>query len=167
MSEFCWVRSELVCTTHKRTDTHSHSDTPDVDAEEVVEVKHVVSSNPHANVSDNNILGKRERGRESEGEREIANKEIWLGPLPIHIDSGSHVQGPFVASGVMQTHTHTHTHGLRQWKHYDISSASPTDKNQITAVNSKLRSVSLVGRCISSANMWTKTTTILISLHTA
>ena len=109
MSEFRWVRSELVCTTHKRTDTHSHSDTPDVDAEEVVEVKHVVSSNPHANVSDNNILGKRERGRESEGEREIANKEIWLGPLPIHIDSGSHVQGPFVASGVTQTHTqHTH-----------------------------------------------------------
>ena len=30
-----------------------------------------------------------------------------MGPLPIHIDSGSHVQGPFVTSGL---HADTHTH---------------------------------------------------------
>ena len=149
MSFAGYVVNKCVQHTNGQTHTLSLTHTPDVDAEEVVEVKHVVSSNPHANVSDNNILGKREREGESvsEGEREIANKEIWLGPLPIHIDSSSHVQGPFVTSGVhADTHTHTHTHGLRQWKHYDISGASPTDKNQITTVNSKLRNESLVGR---------------------
>ena len=58
------------CVQHTNGQTHTLSvsltHTPDVDAEEVVEVKHVVSSNPHANISDNNILGKRERGRERE-----------------------------------------------------------------------------------------------------
>ena len=111
MSFAGYVVNKCVQHTNGQTHTLSLTHTPDVDAEEVVEVKHVVSSNPHANVSDNNILGKREREGESvsEGEREIANKEIWLGPLPIHIDSSSHVQGPFVTSGVhADTHTHTH-----------------------------------------------------------
>ena len=53
---------------HTLSQSHSLTHTPDVDAEEVVEVKHVVSSNPHANISDNNILGKRERERERESE---------------------------------------------------------------------------------------------------
>ena len=138
VSKFLWVCSELAC-------TRRHTHTPDVDAEEVIEVKHVVSSNPHASVSHNNILGNQteiesEWVRESERERQRIRKYGW--GLCQYTQTVAHTYR--VCS--RGTHnTHTHTHGLRQWKHYDISRASPTEKIKLLPLIPNLR-VSFVGR---------------------
>ena len=61
--------------TDRHTHTHTLIHTPDVDPKEVVEVKDIVTTNPHANVSDNNILEKqRGGGRERERERESVSE---------------------------------------------------------------------------------------------
>jgi hypothetical protein len=92
-------------------------------------------------------------------ERDSTNKDIMVGA-----SANTHRQR-LTRTGSVAPGIHTHTHGLRQGKHYDISCASPTDKNQITAVNSKLRSVSLVGRYIIGEHADLDNNYITLSLH--
>ena len=69
--------------------------------------------------------------RESEGERQRIWKCGW--GLCQYTQTEDHTYRACLRG------THTHTQGLGQGKHYDISNACPTDKNQIMTVNSKLR----------------------------
>ena len=48
---------------YRVNDKGHHGNTPDVDSHKVVEVKHIVSTDFHANISDHNILVIGERFR--------------------------------------------------------------------------------------------------------